>query len=80
MQGLVFYFVLTGCLCVFGWLGNELTTEVGENINLYYSSSINGFFCHQSTISLGFNKYTVKLTVSKIYAQLPVSRVLGTYV
>jgi hypothetical protein len=43
MQGLVFYIVLTGCLCVFGWLGNELTTEVSENIHLNYSSSINDF-------------------------------------
>lgn len=78
-QGLVFYIVLTGCLCVFGWLGNELTTEVGENIHLHYSSSINGFFCHQSTISLGFNKYTVMLSVSTIYAQISVSSVLCTY-
>jgi hypothetical protein len=78
MQGLAFYIVLTGCLWVFGWLGNELTTEVSENIHLHYSSSINGFFCHQTTISFGFNMYTIMLTVSKIYPQLPVSSVLGS--
>jgi hypothetical protein len=39
----VFYHVLTGCLCVFSWLGNELTTEVSENIHLNYSGSINDF-------------------------------------
>jgi hypothetical protein len=43
MQGLVFYIVLTGCLCVYSWLGNELTTEVSENIHLNYSSCINDF-------------------------------------
>ena len=43
MQGLAFYAVLTGCLCVFSWLGNDLTTEVSENIHLNYSSSVNGF-------------------------------------
>ena len=43
LQGLVFYIVLTGCLWVFSWLGNDLTTEVSENIHLNYSSSLNYF-------------------------------------
>jgi len=43
MQGLVFYVVLTGCLWVFSWLGNDLTTEVSEIIHLNYSSCLNDF-------------------------------------
>jgi hypothetical protein len=43
MQGLVFYIVLTGSLCVFSWLGNELTNQVSENGTLNFSNSIDGF-------------------------------------
>jgi hypothetical protein len=36
LQGLVFYILLAGPLCVYSWLGEELSTHVSKSVKLNF--------------------------------------------